>query len=197
MRKLRLFLAALIAFVLLSSTHSSRLCRHFSGGQKFSPAAGPTWAYEYEDALPVVIADGSEASECGMRLIANKDTLITLDWQTLRDVRYKRKYHAEYDEYFEYPIFGAQVKALDRKKVEVQGYIIPLGGGAYALSKNPYAACFFCGGAGPETVIGLNFAKAPKRLKVDDFLRIRGIFRLNEENVEQFMYQLHAAEVAP
>lgn len=195
MRKLRLFLLALTAFVFLSSTHSSRLCRHFSGEQRFSPAAAPTWAYEY--ALPAVTTDGLEVSECDTRLMANKDTLIALDWQTLRDVRYKRKYHAEYDEYFEYPIFGPQVKALDRKKVEVQGYIIPLGGGAYALSKNPYAACFFCGGAGPETVIGLNFAKVPKRLKVDDFLRIRGIFRLNEESVEQFMYQLHAAEVAP
>ncbi|MCS7036147.1 MAG: hypothetical protein RMJ33_07785 [Saprospiraceae bacterium] len=125
-----------------------------------------------------------------------KDTLLKLDWQTLRDVQYKRKYHAEYDEYFEYPIFGTKVKTLDGRKVEVQGYIIPLGGGAYALSKNPYAACFFCGGAGPETVIGLNFTKAPKRLKVDDYLRIRGVFRLNETNVEQFMYQLDAAEVA-
>lgn len=195
MRKLRLFLLALIAFVFLSSTHSSRLCRHFSGEQKFSSAAAPTWADEHARLFSTV--DRSEVLEPGLPFTDNKDTLINLDWQTLRDVRYKRKYHAEYDEYFEYPIFGPQVKALDRKKVEVQGYIIPLGGGAYALSKNPYAACFFCGGAGPETVIGLNFAKVPKRLKVDDYLRIRGIFRLNEESVEQFMYQLHAAEVAP
>ncbi len=196
MRRLRLLLLALTAFVFLSSTHSSRLCRHLSGSQKFSPAAAPALADEH--APPSATADRPEALVHNLRFTDDsKDTLVNLDWQTLRDVRYKRKYHAEYDEYFEYPIFGPQVKALDRKKVEVQGYIIPLGGGAYALSKNPYAACFFCGGAGPETVIGLNFAKVPKRLKVDDFLRIRGIFRLNAESVEQFMYQLHAAEVAP
>jgi hypothetical protein len=190
MRKLHSFLLAIVALALLSWTNTPRLCQHFSGSRKFSPAAVPMLTHANE--LP-----SANAGELKEPLMAGKDTLINLDWQTLRDVRYKRKYHAEYDEYFEYPIFGSLVKALDRKKVEVQGYIIPLGGGAYALSKNPYAACFFCGGAGPETVIGLNFAKAPKRLKVDDYLRIRGIFRLNEESVEQFMYQLHAAEIAP
>ncbi|MCS6930282.1 MAG: hypothetical protein NZM43_12405 [Saprospiraceae bacterium] len=126
-----------------------------------------------------------------------RDTLIPLDWQVLRDVQYKRKYHAEYDEYFEYPIFGPKVRAIEGKKIEIQGYIIPLGGGVYALSKNPYAACFFCGGAGPETVIGLNFSKTPKRLRVDDYLRVRGIFHLNDTDVDQFMYQLNAAEIAP
>ena len=66
--------------------------------------------------------------------------------------------------------------------------------GLYALSKNPYAACFFCGGAGPETITGLTFAKTPKRYKTDELLTLQGVFKLNSENVDKFMYQLYAVE---
>lgn len=217
MRNIRFVLLALIAFLLLSWGNFSRLCQHFSNGQKFSvtqdvkpllaydkPAldASSGWSAEPADtwneheileAPPPAFTP--EELERDAQLMASKDTFLKLEWPILSDVRYKRKYHAEYDEYFEYPIFGDKVRALDGKKVEMQGYIIPLGGSAYALSKNPYAACFFCGGAGPETVVGLNFSKTTKRLRVDDYLRVRGIFHLNDTNVEQFMYQINAFEI--
>lgn len=72
--------------------------------------------------------------------------------------------------------------------------MIPLDVGVYALSKYPYAACFFCGGAGPETIAGLHFSKSPKRYKTDDFVTLQGMLVLNDSDVDNFMYQMYAVE---
>jgi hypothetical protein len=119
-----------------------------------------------------------------------------LTWEVLKDVKYKRRFNKEYDQYFDYPVFGPKIRALDGQKVSIKGYMIPLDVGLYALSKNPYAACFFCGGAGPETITAVVFAKPPKRYKTDEFLTLQGVFRLNDTEVDKFMYQLHAVEAA-
>ncbi|MCC6459433.1 MAG: hypothetical protein IT260_03115 [Saprospiraceae bacterium] len=117
-----------------------------------------------------------------------------LSWEVLKDVKYKKRYNKEYDQYFDYPVFGEQVKVFEGQKILIKGYIIPLDVGLYALSKNPYAACFFCGGAGPETIAGLTFARPPKRYKTDAFVTMEGVFRLNSTDVNKFMYQLFDAE---
>ncbi|MBK9152396.1 MAG: hypothetical protein IPM26_16080 [Saprospiraceae bacterium] len=65
----------------------------------------------------------------------------------------------------------------------------------YALSKNVYAACFFCGKSGPETVMGLTFKENPGKLKMDSNALLTGYFRLNGTNVDDWMYSLDEVEI--
>lgn len=54
---------------------------------------------------------------------------------------------------------------IANKKVSIRGYFLDLdpNGEWYILSKNPFATCFFCGKAGPETVLQLLDFKNTKR----------------------------------
>lgn len=137
--------------------------------------------------------DEAELQRARVRM-DSADVPVPITWTVLKDVKYKRKFVQQYNEEFEYPIFGPKVKALKGKKIEIKGYIIPLNKGLYALSKNPYSTCFFCGGAGPETIMGIVFRDLPGRYKTDDFVTLKGILTLNDTDFEQLMYQLMAAE---
>lgn len=67
------------------------------------------------------------------------------------------------------------------EEVEISGYLIPMDVDArqYALSQNPFSSCFFCGGAGPETVIELRFTSAPGRFATDEYVAVSGRLVLN------------------
>ena len=60
----------------------------------------------------------------------------------------------------------------------------------FLLSKNPLASCFFCGGAGPETVIEVYFKEKPP-YKTDDVVEITGKLQLNVDDVSKANYILN------
>lgn len=64
------------------------------------------------------------------------------------------------------------------KKVTIVGYFLDLdpNGEWYILSKNPFATCFFCGKAGPETILELVGFKNKKKFKSDDMVEVTGVF---------------------
>ncbi|MEM6963324.1 MAG: DUF3299 domain-containing protein, partial [Bacteroidota bacterium] len=63
------------------------------------------------------------------------------------------------------------------------------------LSKNPNSSCFFCGGAGPETVLELELKpSAIERYEVDDLKTFKGILKLNKINDKHLTYLLTDAE---
>ncbi len=68
---------------------------------------------------------------------------------------------------------------IANKKVSIRGYFLDLdpNGEWYILSKNPFATCFFCGKAGPETVLQLlDFKNTKKKFKSDDLVEVTGVF---------------------
>lgn len=85
----------------------------------------------------------------------------------------------------------------ENEEVIITGYLIPMDveANTYALSKNPFSACFFCGNAGPETVIQLKFESDPGRFATDKFLPISGILQLNR-NGSGLFYTLKNAKVS-
>ena len=98
-------------------------------------------------------------------------TQTTIDWVTLSDVTFVQKFDTEVGLGYDEATFGSTVSAFDQQEIKISGYIIPLDalGISYALSRNPNSSCFFCGGAGPETVIELKVKpSAMKRHKMDD-----------------------------
>ena len=64
------------------------------------------------------------------------------------------------------------------------------------VSKNPFATCFFCGGAGPETVIELlKYKNVKKKFKTDDIVEVTGTLRMIAENEDDVGFVLDNASV--
>lgn len=122
---------------------------------------------------------------------------VKLTWETLRDVTFKKKWYPDESVYMLYPTFGPAVQKLKGKEVSITGYILPidLDANLYVLSAFPYSACFFCGGAGPESVMALKFKKNPRKFKTDERLTLKGTLALNADDIYQMNYVLENAEV--
>jgi hypothetical protein len=122
---------------------------------------------------------------------------VKLTWETLRDVTFKKKWYAEESIYMLHPTFGPSIQKLKNQPVVITGYILPvdLDANLYVLSAFPFSACFFCGGAGPETVMTLNFKKGTRKFKTDERLTFQGTLKLNADDIYQMNYILDGAEI--
>jgi len=95
--------------------------------------------------------------------------------------------------------FGPDVLKHKDTEIYMSGYVIPLDalGIQFALSRTNYASCFFCGQAGPETVMDL--LVAPGTIPVTKYnnflLKFKGTLVLKEVNPNGFNYQLINAEL--
>ena len=118
-----------------------------------------------------------------------------IDWNTLADVTFEEKEDEAAGLPYNQASFGSIVSSYKDKEVAVSGYMIPMDamGISYALSRNPNAVCFFCGGAGPETVVQLKLSKI-KRYKIDERLTFKGKLQLNEQDINSLTYVLLEAE---
>lgn len=118
-------------------------------------------------------------------------------WKTLAKVTYKKEYDEMLGFKVDVPIFSNDVQKLEGKEVMVKGYIIPVEGykshKEFVFSAYPYSMCFFCGGAGPETVMEVK-AKNPVPFTADP-ITIKGVLHLNSKDVNKLMYSLSGAEL--
>ncbi len=113
-------------------------------------------------------------------------------WKTLAKVKMQTRYEKGYS--VEYPVFSEEVKKLNNQTVVLKGYILPLDlekPKQFIFSQFPYNACFFCGAAGPETVMQvysktqINYSEKP--------IWIKGKLKINEKDPNQLMYVLEEA----
>lgn len=117
-----------------------------------------------------------------------------LTWKDFADVEFKPQYFEQYDAHFLMPSFGETIKTKTGKKIAIKGYFLDISGNGevFLVSKNPMAACFFCGGAGPETIIEVVFKEKPS-FKTDQVVTVEGVLQLNATNVERCNYILNDA----
>jgi hypothetical protein len=116
----------------------------------------------------------------------------SLTWKLLGQIKFIKKPHKEYGE-IDYPIVNEVLKKKSGKKISMSGFIVPIDNVNYALSKNVFASCFFCGKAGPETIMGIKFKAGKMKLKTDQYVTLEGNFRVNENNVEDWIYHIEDA----
>lgn len=118
-------------------------------------------------------------------------------WKTLAKVSIEKRFDEVMNFEIDYPTFSAEVKALDGKEVTLKGWMIPLdelrGENYFVLSALPFANCFFCGGAGPETVVEV-FTKKDYDF-TEDRVTVTGVLQLNADDPTQLMYVMTDAEV--
>ena len=92
-----------------------------------------------------------------------------LTWRELATVSFTEFYDTQKGIWSLEASYPEQIYALRGKEIFITGYVLPVDnkGEIYALSAYPFSSCFFCGGAGPESVMGLEFATQPGRLPTD------------------------------
>lgn len=118
-------------------------------------------------------------------------------WRTLGKITYTKKYDELLGFKVDVPVFSDEIKALEGKTITIRGYIIPVEGykshKEFVFSAYPYNMCFFCGGAGPETVMEVT-AKSPVPYTTEA-ITLRGVLQLNDTDINRLMYFLTDAEI--
>jgi hypothetical protein len=184
--KLSVFLTAAMsisAFVGVSMMDLSSMCHPSEEGQAMQDQIRMATFSKATTPAPTVVELFDEDAE-------------ELTWQTLSDVEFKDVYLEELDAYYWMPSFGPKVLASEGKDLYLTGYMIPVDVDEdfYVLSRYPFANCFFCGGAGPESVVDLRFpGESEREYQTDERLTFRGILRLNADDVYQMNYILDGA----
>ena len=116
-------------------------------------------------------------------------------WKTLSKITFRKQYDDMLGFKVDVPVFSDDVKKLAEQEVEIKGYIIPVEGykshTEFVFSAFPYNMCFFCGGAGPETVMEV-YAKEPIKYTAEA-VAIRGKLELNDSDVNRLIYALRDA----
>lgn len=123
--------------------------------------------------------------------------LASNNWLVLADVHFKTTFRADLDTYVDVPRFGEKLQALNGQTIQLKGYFLPMeleDPKAIILSKNPYASCFFCGGAGLESVVEVHFAHTPTHFKPDEVITIEGKLQLNKDDFEHLIYIIKDAK---
>ncbi len=119
-------------------------------------------------------------------------------WKTLSKITFKKQYDEMLGFKVDVPIFSEDIKKLAGKEIKIKGYIIPVEGykshKEFIFSAFPYSMCFFCGGAGPETVMEV-YAKEPIKYSADP-VTLKGKLELNDSDVNRLIYTLKDVEMA-
>lgn len=112
-------------------------------------------------------------------------------WSLLEDVKFKSVFNEKLETYVDDPTFGENLITRDGKKIKIKGYFMPFelnDPRAIILSKYPYSSCFFCGGAGLESVVEVYFEGPPKRFKTDEVVTIEGVLKLNYSDYDHLVF---------
>lgn len=148
-------------------------------------------------ALMVVIASfGSQQvlAQTGESASVKTESAANL-WKTLSKITFKKEYDEMMGFKVDVPVFSEDVKKLAGEEVEIRGYIIPVEGykshKEFVFSAYPYNMCFFCGGAGPETVLEV-YAKEPIKYTAEPVI-IKGKLQLNNDDINRLIYSLEEA----
>lgn len=118
-------------------------------------------------------------------------------WKTLSKITYEKKFDELLGFKVDVPVFSEGITALEGEVVEVSGYIVPVEGykshTEFVFSAYPYNMCFFCGGAGPETVMEVTSTEPVKYST--ERIKLRGKLILNSDDINRLMYVLVDAEL--
>jgi len=116
-------------------------------------------------------------------------------WRTLSKITFKKQYDETMGFKIDVPVFSEDIKAMTDDEITVKGYIIPVEGykshNEFIFSAFPYSMCFFCGGAGPETVMEV-FSEKPVTYTAEQ-ITLKGKLELNETDINRLMYILNDA----
>jgi len=113
-------------------------------------------------------------------------------WHVLAEVGFESKLHKQYGYEIDVPKFSRGLQNWNGKKIKLKGYLIPVSElgdrQVYMLSSLPFNLCYFCGGAGPETVVELDTNEKIKFTTAS--ILVEGVLLLNDTDPDHHMYIL-------
>lgn len=123
-----------------------------------------------------------------------------ITWNQLSKVSWYSAYIPSMGGTYRLPRFGKEVKLLNGKVITIRGFYVPIDASAkiFALSANPSNMCFFCNGAGPESVMEIWTETREtyfKYLRTDKYIELKGILKINKGDPNHMMYILQEAEL--
>lgn len=118
-------------------------------------------------------------------------------WLKLMKIKWVEKYNRKYKTHMLYPKFNKSVLALDGKTITIEGHLIPTelyaGDGKFVvLSALPFKSCYFCGGAGPESVMEVHL-KRKRTTFHSKKITFKGRLELNHNDPDHLIYLLKDA----
>lgn len=115
-------------------------------------------------------------------------------WHILAEVGFKKTKIA-YGE-METPVFSNHLKSYQGKKIKLKGFVIPVSEtgdeSKFMLSALPFNVCYFCGAAGPETIVEVETNQKVKFTTQP--ILMEGILLLNEKDPDHHIYILKSAK---
>jgi hypothetical protein len=153
------------------------------------------------DTPPNAALDSIEAENNTLKLdFPLVDGYLELTWAALARTTFRQIWVDSVAAYAAIPRFPVSLKALEGQKVMMRGYVIPVEETGdfqvLVLSAFPYTQCFFCGQAGPESIMDIKI-KNPikeKRYSRDQKTAFCGRLKLNENNLNFFNFIIEDAE---
>ncbi len=116
-------------------------------------------------------------------------------WQVLAEVSFRKEMKNGYE--MEIPLFSTSLKSWNGKKIKLKGYVIPVGEvgdeNTFMFSSLPFNVCYFCGAAGPETIMEVESSE--KIEFTSKAIWMEGILQLNEKDPDRHIYILKSANV--
>lgn len=118
-------------------------------------------------------------------------------WDLLSTTKIKKGHDPFLNEEIELPDFSQDLIKKEGKEITLEGFIIPLQQSTdqdfFVLSRFPFQSCFFCGAAGPETVVEVYSDK--KVTFTDEQVRVTGTLYLNPDDPLHLFFVLKNCEV--
>jgi hypothetical protein len=116
-------------------------------------------------------------------------------WQVLAEVGHKKERVNGYE--MDVPVFSTHLKSWNGKKIMLKGFVIPAGEvgdeSKFMFSSLPYSTCYFCGGAGPETILEVESGEKVKF--TTQAVWMEGILALNDKDPDHHMFILKSATI--
>lgn len=118
-------------------------------------------------------------------------------WHVLAEVGFKKEKVQNSE--MEVPVFSNNLKRYQGKKIKLKGFVIPVSEtgdeSKFMLSSLPFNVCYFCGAAGPETIVEVESTQKVKF--TSQAIWMEGVLYLNEKDPDHHIYILKSANVIP
>jgi len=148
-------------------------------------------ALSAQDAAPAEVVEVA-AAEAEMKPEKQENM-----WKKLSKITFTKQYDELMGFKVDIPVFSEEIKAMEGEEVTIRGYIIPVEGykshKEFIFSAYPYSMCFFCGGAGPETVMEV-YSSEEVEYSAEQ-VTLKGKLELNADDINRLMYALNDAVI--
>lgn len=117
----------------------------------------------------------------------------------LDDITIRYRYSFKHEGFLPKPKFGDRLLEMNGQEVTIAGFFLPanITGSSFVVSYYPMAMCFFCSGAGIESVVVMYAEDGEERrlsnLRTDDFIEVKGRLELNDDMDKNLFYILRDA----